>query len=306
MSEKKEKVGFIGLGIMGKPMSKNLLKAGYPLAVFDIVPESVNELVAVGARKATSSREAAAVSDVTITMLPDSAQVEQAVLGGDGVLEGIRPGTVYIDMSSINPLVSQRIYKRIEAKGAHMLDAPVSGSETKAIDGSLAIMVGGKAEIFNRCKRILESMGKNPVLVGDIGAGNLTKLVNQIIVALNIAAFSEAFVLGAKAGLDPEKVFEAIKNGAAGSVMLNQKIPSIMERNFKPGFKIALQRKDLKNALEVARDMDVPLPLTSLVQQELIALTNEGEENNDHSAICHFIERLAKTEIRRGSAKQNQ
>jgi 2-hydroxy-3-oxopropionate reductase len=306
MSEKKEKVGFIGLGIMGKPMSKNLLKAGYPLVVFDIVSESVNELVAAGARKATSSMEAAVVSDVTITMLPDSAQVEQAVLGEDGVLEGIRPGTVYIDMSSINPLVSRRICKRIEAKGAHMLDAPVSGSELKAIDGSLAIMVGGESEIFNRCRKILESMGKNPVLVGDIGAGNLTKLVNQIIVALNIAAFSEAFVLGAKAGLDPEKVFEAIRNGAAGSVMLNQKIPSIMERNFKPGFRIALQRKDLKNALEVARDMDVPLPLTSLVQQELIALTNEGEENNDHSAICHFIERLAKAEIRRGSAKQNQ
>lgn len=295
---KEKKIGFIGLGIMGKPMSKNLLKAGYPLTVHNRSPLPVNELTALGASKAESPKETAQKSDVIITMLPDSPDVEKVILGENGVLEGVKSGTVIIDMSSIAPLVSKKIAAEIEKKGVEMLDAPVSGGESGAIQGTLAIMVGGKEEIFNKHLDILKVMGKSVVRVGDIGAGGFTKLANQIIVAINIAAISEALVLGEKAGLNPEFLYKAIRGGLAGSNVLDSKINNILKRNFKPGFKIKLHRKDLNNVLLTAKDLDIPLPLTSLVQQMMVSLINEGKGEDDHSALINFIENIAKCEVK--------
>jgi len=295
---KEKKIGFIGLGIMGKPMAKNLLEAGYPLTVHNRSPLPVNELTALGALKAESPKETAQKSDVIITMLPDSPDVEKVILGENGVFEGSKSGTVIIDMSSIAPLVSIRIAAEIEKKGVEMLDAPVSGGETGAIQGTLAIMVGGKEEIFNTHLDILKVMGKSVVRVGDIGAGGFTKLANQIIVAINIAAISEALVLGEKAGLNPEFLYKAIRGGLAGSNVLDSKINNILKRNFKPGFKIKLHRKDLNNVLLTAKDLDIPLPITSLVQQMMVSLINEGKGEDDHSALINFIENIAKCEVK--------
>jgi len=293
------KIGFIGLGIMGKPMSKNLLKAGHALVVYDLVAERVEEVAASGAEKGSSARDVAARSEVVITMLPDGPDVEQAVLGPDGVLEGARPGSLVIDMSSINPLVAQKVGAACEARGVDFLDAPVSGGEPKAIDGTLAIMVGGKQEVFDRALPILQAMGSTVTLTGPVGAGNVTKLANQIIVALNIAAMGEALVLATKAGLDPEVVFQAIRGGLAGSAVLNAKAPMVISRNFKPGFRIALHHKDLRNALQAAESLSVPLPLTSLIQQMIVALLNDGKGDLDHSGITLFAEQAAKVEVRR-------
>ena len=215
-----KKIGFVGLGIMGKPMAKNLLKAGYELVVFDINQEAVAEVVAAGAVKAENAKEVAAKSEAVITMLPNSPHVKTAVLGENGVLAGAKPGLILIDMSSIAPLAAQEVAAAVAKQGVEMLDAPVSGGEPKAIDGSLSIMVGGKQEIFDRCVELLSKMGKSVVRCGDIGAGNTTKLANQIIVALNIAALSEALVLATKAGVDPELVFNAIRGGLAGSTVM--------------------------------------------------------------------------------------
>lgn len=295
---KEKKIGFIGLGIMGKPMAKNLLEAGYPLTVHNRNPLPVDELTTLGASKAESPKETAQKSDVIITMLPDSPDVEKVILGENGVIECAKSGTVIIDMSSIAPLVSKRIAAEIEKKGVEMLDAPVSGGETGAIQGTLAIMVGGKKEIFNKHLDILKVMGKSVVRVGDIGAGGFTKLANQIIVAINIAAISEALVLGEKAGLNPEFLYNAIRGGLAGSNVLDSKINNILKRNFKPGFKIKLHRKDLNNVLLTAKELDVPLPLTSLVQQMMVSLINEGKGEDDHSALINFIENIAKCEVK--------
>ena len=294
-----KKVGFIGLGIMGKPMAKNLLKAGYELVVFDINQDAVNEVVAAGAKSAPTSKDVAAQSEVVITMLPNSPHVKAAVLGENGVLEGAKPGLVLIDMSSIAPLASQEIAAAVAKKGVEMLDAPVSGGEPKAIDGSLSIMVGGKKELFDRSTELLSKMGKSVVLCGDVGAGNTTKLANQIIVALNIAAVSEAFVLATKAGVDPELVFNAIRGGLAGSTVMEAKAPMIMAGNFKPGFKIDLHIKDLANAIETGHDVGVPLPLTASVMEILQALKVDGKGQNDHSGIAMYYEKLAKVEARK-------
>jgi len=293
------RIGFIGLGVMGKPMAKNLLKAGYSLFVCKhIDPRPVNELVAAGAQEVVSPKQVAEMSDIVITMLPDSAEVEEVVLGENGLLKGARKGLVIIDMSSIAPSTSRRIAEEAEKRGVEVLDAPVSGGETGAIQGTLAIMVGGKEATFSKCIDILRAMGKSIVRVGDAGAGQVAKLANQIIVALNIAALSEAFVLGAKAGVDPRIMYQAIRTGFAGSNVLDAKISTILERNFKPGFKIRLHHKDLKNALETARELKVPILLTSLVQQVLCTLINEGKGEEDHSAIINFSERLANIEVR--------
>ncbi len=294
-----EKIGFIGLGIMGKPMAKNLLKAGYPLVVFDVVPEPVKELVAAGAKAAKNAREAAQASDVVITMLPNSPHVREAVLGKDGVLEGARPGLLYVDMSSIDPMVAREVEAEVKKKGVVMLDAPVSGGEPKAIDGTLAIMVGGPAAAFERIKPILLKMGASAVLVGDIGSGNVAKLANQIVVALNIAAMSEALVLAAKAGVDAEKVYQAIRGGLAGSTVLDAKAPMVLARNFKPGFRIELHIKDLANALAAAHAVGAPIPLTSQVMEIMQALKVEGREKEDHSSVVHFYEKLAKVEVKK-------
>jgi len=296
------KIGFVGLGIMGKPMSRNLLKAGHSLVVYDVVPGPLAELTEAGATRGESARDTAAKSDVIITMLPDGPDVEAAVLGAGGVLEGARAGSIVVDMSSINPTVSQKVGAACAAKGVEFLDAPVSGGEPKAIDGTLAIMVGGKQEIFDKVSPILQKLGSSVTLTGPVGAGNVTKLANQIMVACNIAAMGEALVLATRAGLDPEVVFNAVKGGLAGSTVLNAKAPMVISRNFKPGFRIRLHQKDLRNALLAAESMKVSLPFTALVQQMLMSLMNEGKGDLDHSAIVNFIESMAGIEVKKSIA----
>ncbi len=292
-------IGFVGLGIMGKPMARNLMKAGHAVTVFDVVTASVDELAAAGASRGESSSDVAAKTDIIITMLPDGPQVEEAVLGPGGVLEGARKGSIVVDMSSISPMVSQKVGAACAEKGVEFLDAPVSGGEPKAIDGTLAIMVGGKKEVFDQVESVLKSLGSSVTLTGAIGAGNVTKLANQIMVACNIAAMGEALVLATKAGLDPEVVFNAVKGGLAGSTVLNAKAPMVIGRNFKPGFRIKLHQKDLRNALLAGESMKVPLPLTSLVQQMLMSLMNDGKGDCDHSAIVNFTEDLAGIEVKK-------
>ena len=293
------KVGFIGLGIMGKPMAKNLVKAGYDLVVFDVVAAAVDELAAAGAAKGASSADVAAQCDVVVTMLPNSPHVKEVVTGAGGVLEGAKPGTIIVDMSSIAPLVAQEVAAAAAEKGVEMLDAPVSGGEPKAIDGTLAIMVGGKQEVFDKVEKMLLVMGGSAVLVGDIGSGNTTKLANQIIVALNIAAVGEAFVLAEKAGVDPEKVFNAIKGGLAGSTVMNAKVPLALEGNFKPGFRIELHIKDLQNAQDTAHGIGVPVPLTSSIMEIMQALKVDGHAGDDHGGVIQFYEKLAQVEVRK-------
>lgn len=293
-----ERIGFIGLGIMGRPMALNLRKAGYELAVFDIDRRATAALISAGAEEASSPAEAAGRSDITITMLPNSPHVREAVLGSGGVLEGAKPGHLLVDMSSIDPGVSRELAKTLAASGISMLDAPVSGGEPKAVDGTLAIMVGGEAGDFERVRPILAAMGSSITHVGGIGSGNVAKLANQMIVALNIAAVGEAMVLARKAGVDPAKVFEAIRGGLAGSTVLEAKMPKILKGDFKPGFRIDLHVKDLQNALDTAHAFDVPVPLSSQALEILHALRNAGEGQDDHCGIIRFYERLARVEVR--------
>jgi len=292
-------IGFIGLGIMGKPMAKRLLRAGYPVTCYNRSLQAVRELVGLGAREGHSSKEVAEQSDVVITMLPNSPQVEQVVLGPDGVIDGAKPGTIVVDMSSIDPTVSRTISQKLAEKGIIMLDAPVSGGEPKAIDGTLSIMVGGPQEAFDRVRDILAAMGSSVVLVGEIGSGNVTKLANQIIVGLNIAAMSEAMVLAVKSGVDPEKVYRAIRGGLAGSNVLDAKVPLVLQGNFKPGFRIELHIKDLANALAAAHEVGVPLPLTSQVMEIMQALKVQGKAKDDHGGVIQFYETLAGVKVRK-------
>ena len=292
-----KRVGFVGLGIMGKPMAKNLLGAGFELMVHSRSRTPVDEVAAHGATAVGSPSAAAAGADAVVTMLPDGPDSELVILGTDGVLAGSSPGSLIIDMSSIAPAVSQRIARACEEKGVDFLDAPVSGGEPMAVSGDLAIMVGGRQEVFDRASPLFEAMGKSWVLCGDYGAGNTTKLANQIIVAANIEAVGEALVLAKKAGLDPQKVFDAIRGGLAGSNVLNAKGPMMISGNFAPGFRIRLHQKDLRNALLTAGELSVPLPVTALVQQMVGSLVNDGKAENDHSSIANFIEGLAKTTI---------
>ena len=293
------KTGFIGLGIMGKPMSKNLLKAGYQLVVCDVNAEAVREVAAAGAETAASPREVAEKCDVIVTMLPNSPHVKTVALGPNGIIEGARPGMILVDMSSIAPGAAKEVAARLAEKGVEMLDAPVSGGEPKAIEGTLSIMVGGKQDIFDRCCEMLGKMGASVVRCGDIGAGNTTKLANQIIVALNIAAMSEALVLGAKAGVNPETIYKAIRGGLAGSTVLDAKAPMALSGNFKPGFRIELHIKDLANAIETGHEVGVPLPLTSQIMEIMQALKVDGKAGNDHSGIIQFYEKLAQIEARK-------
>ena len=282
---------------MGRPMVRNLMKAGYSLTVYDIVGSAVEEMVTEGASGASSAREVAEKAPVVITMVPDSPHSEAAILGEGGVLEGASNGSVVIDMSSIAPGSSQKIAAACEAQGVSFLDAPVSGGEPGAIAGTLAIMVGGKKDVFDAHVELLGVMGASIVLCGDYGAGNTTKLANQIIVAVNIEAVGEALTLASKAGLDPNVVFDAIKGGLAGSNVLNAKGPMMIEGNFQPGFRINLHQKDLRNALLTGQELGVPLPVTGLVQQMIGSLVNDGKGDLDHSAIANFIEDMANTRI---------
>ena len=289
-------IGFIGLGIMGRPMVRNLMKAGNSVTVYDIVGTAVEEMATEGATPASSSREVAEKNPLIITMVPDSADSEAAILGANGVLEGAASGSVVIDMSSIAPASSQKIAAGCEAQGVDFLDAPVSGGEPGAISGTLAIMVGGKKDVYDKYVDVFAPMG-SATFCGDYGAGNTTKLANQIMVAINIAAVGEALVLAKKAGLDPNVVFDAVKGGLAGSNVLNAKGPMMIEGNFNPGFRIRLHQKDLNNALQTARELSVPLPFTALAQQVIGSLMNEGKGDADHSAIANFIEDMAGTKI---------
>lgn len=296
MSEVK-RIGFIGLGIMGKPMASNLLRAGFELTVHSRSSPPVEELVAAGAAAADSPRACAESVDAVVTMLPDSPDSERVILGEKGVLEGASAGTVVVDMSSIAPGVSRAIGAACVSKGVDFLDAPVSGGEPGAVAGTLAIMVGGKQKVFERSAAIFEAVGKSFVLCGDVGAGNTTKLANQIIVAANIEAVGEALVLAKKAGLDPQVVLDAIRGGLAGSNVLNAKGPMMIAGDFEPGFRIRLHQKDLANALLTGKDLGVPLPVTAQVQQMIGALVNHGKGDRDHAAIANFIEEMAATTI---------
>lgn len=292
-------IGFIGLGIMGKPMARNLLKAGYALVVYDLVPAAVQELVAAGAQAGTSPKDVAMRSEVIITMLPNSPHVKTAVLGQNGVIEGLQPGAMVVDMSSIAPSASQELAAALGKKGVPMLDAPVSGGEPKAVNATLAIMVGGPEATFHAVKDILAKMGSSVTHVGAVGSGNVTKLANQMIVALNIAAVAEALVLATKAGVEPERVFQAIRGGLAGSTVMEAKVPMILAGNFQPGFRIELHIKDLMNALDTAHEVGVPIPLTSQVLEFMQALKVDGKAKEDHSGLVQFYEQLAKIQVRK-------
>lgn len=294
-----KKIGFIGLGIMGKPMALNLLSKGYELTVNDLNKEALQALVDAGATAADSAKEVGANSDVIITMLPASHHVQQVVLSEKGVLSGAKKGSIIIDMSSISPVVSQEIAAQAEKQRVDMLDAPVSGGEPKAIDGTLAIMVGGKEEVFEQVKDVLSAMGSEITLVGGNGSGTTAKLANQVIVNLNIAAMSEALVLAAKAGIDVEKMYQAIRGGLAGSAVLDAKVPLILDRNFVAGGRIDINLKDISNVMETAHNIGVPMPLSSHLLEIFHALKVDGKAADDHGGIVQYYEKLANVTVGR-------
>ncbi len=292
-------IGFIGLGIMGKPMSKNLIKAGYQLVVCDINKAAVDELVALGAKSAATPKDVASQVEMLITMLPNSPQVKAVALGKDGIIEGAKPGLLYADMSSIAPLAAREVAAALAQKKVSMLDAPVSGGEPKAIDGTLSVMVGGDKAVFDKCEPVLKAMAGSVVLTGDVGAGNVTKLANQIVVALNIAAMSEALVLATKTGVEPNLVYQAIRGGLAGSTVLDAKAPLVMDRKFNPGFRIDLHIKDLQNVMDTAHEVGVPLPLSAAVMEMMMAMRVDGMGGLDHGALIRHYEKLAQVEVKR-------
>ncbi|MBC78283.1 MAG: 2-hydroxy-3-oxopropionate reductase [Chloroflexi bacterium] len=294
-----EKIAFVGLGIMGKPMAKNLMEAGYELYVYDLFPDPVSELEKEGATGCKSAAEASSNANITVTMVQDGPQAESAILGEGGVADGASKGHLVVDMSSIAPGVSQRIGKGCSEKGINFLDAPVSGGEPFAISGDLAIMVGGAADDFEQAKPLFDILGKSAILCGEHGAGQITKLANQICVGANIHALAEALALAAKAGVNPETVYKAIQGGLAGSNVINAKAPMMVDRNFEPGFRIELHYKDINNAMEAARDLNIPLQVTANLQQVLTSLVTKGEGKSDHSAIAKHVEELADVEIKK-------
>ncbi|MDR3258775.1 MAG: 2-hydroxy-3-oxopropionate reductase [Fusobacteriaceae bacterium] len=293
------KIGFIGLGIMGKPMSKNLVKAGHELLVYDFNKTAVAELTALGAKTVENSAKVAKECDVIIIMVPNSPHVRAVALGEGGIIEGAKAGTVVIDMSSIDPVESKLIGEELAKKGIEMLDAPVSGGEPKAIDGTLSVMVGGKKENFDKFYDVLKTMAGSVVYVGTLGAGNIAKLANQIVVAVNIAAVSEALALATKLGADPELVYQAIRGGLAGSTVMDAKVPMILDRNFKPGFRIELHIKDLNNALNAGHAVSSPLPLTGQLMEIMQGLKADGFDKEDHSSIVKYYEKIANVTVKK-------
>lgn len=294
-----KKVAFIGLGIMGKPMALNLLKAGYEVYAYTLEQPVLDEVSRAGVNVCKSSAEAATNAPIAIVMVPNGPQSKQAILEAGGVLEGIATGGLVIDMSSIAPGVSQEIARACTAKGVNFLDAPVSGGEPGAIAGELAIMVGGNQDDFERASPLFEILGKSYVLCGDYGAGNTTKLANQVIVAANIYALGEALVLATRAGVDPETVFNAIKGGLAGSTVMNTKAPMMVARNFNPGFRIELHNKDINNAVDTANDLGLSLELTTMLQNVLADLLEKGDGGLDHSGIVRYIERATGVTVQK-------
>lgn len=306
-----KKVGFIGLGLMGKPMAKNLLKAGYHVTVKSRSPGPVEELVAEGAVAAKTPREVAESSDVVITMLPNSPEVQEVCLGFGGIAESAgEPDTptrhaplVVVDMSTISPQVSIEIGQKLHEVGIEFLEAPVSGGDVGAIKGTLSIMAGGSQRVFDRVKPLFDVLGKSAILVGGPGAGQTTKLANNIICATTIEAVSEAFVLGMKAGVDPEKMFQAIRGGAAACWSMDMKVPKIVVRDFKPGFMVKLHLKDLNLALDAGEQLGVPLPVTKIVREMLKELNDTGHGDEDNGALVKVLEHGAQTEVHRVSGE---
>lgn len=291
------KVGFIGLGIMGRPMAKNLIKAGYELTVWNRSRPGIDELVKAGAAAGESAADVARKTDVVITMLPDSPDVEQVILGANGVIEGASPGMTVIDMSTISPKVTREIASTLEERGISMLDAPVSGGDTGAAAGTLSIMVGGEREVFQRHRPLFEAMGKNIVYAGANGMGQTFKLCNQTVAALNIMSMCEGLVLAAKAGADLDTVIEAVGAGAAGSWMMTNLAPKVADRDYAPGFMVRLQQKDLRLVLELARELDLPMPGVALANQLFRVVEASGEGDLGTQALIKAYERLAGTDV---------
>lgn len=291
------RIGFVGLGIMGQPMARNLMKAGHELVVYTRKQEVIDSFVKDGAIGAKSNKEVGELADLVILMLPNSPNCEDALFSPGGIAEGLSAGKAVIDMSSINPVESQKFAKRLAELGVEFLDAPVSGGEPKAIDGTLAVMVGGNKEVFDKYKEVLDVMASSVVHVGEVGAGNTTKLANQIVVALNIAAVSEAFTLAKKAGVDPNAVYQAIRGGLAGSTVMDAKGTMMLERNFNPGFRIDLHIKDLQNALDTSHTVGVSLPLTSGIMEIMQALKIDGCGSDDHSGIVKYYEKINNLKV---------
>jgi 2-hydroxy-3-oxopropionate reductase len=292
-----ERVGFVGLGIMGKPMATNLMDAGYKLTVHNRSPEKANELGEAGASVANSPKEVAENADIIITMLPDSPQVSEVVAGEEGVLEGITEGSLIVDMSTISPVVTEELSEAVKEKGASMLDAPVSGGDVGAIEGTLSIMVGGEQADFHRAKPLFEAMGKTITHVGPVGAGQVTKAANQVVVALTIEAVCEALVLGSAGGVAPEKILEVLSGGLAGNKVMEVKREKFLSHRFDPGFRSELHHKDLGIALAAGREYGVVLPVTAVVDQMLLAMRKKGWGGEDHSALLRVIEDLSQHEI---------
>jgi 2-hydroxy-3-oxopropionate reductase len=292
-----EKIGFIGLGLMGQPMARNLMKAGHQLVVYNIPADRAEELGGEGATVAANSRDVAAQSDIIITMLPDSPDVAKVVSGENGVLEGIKAGALWIDMSSISPVVAQQLAEKVREKGAAALDAPVSGGDVGAINGTLSIMVGGADSDFARAKPLFEVMGKTIVHVGANGAGQVTKAANQVVVALVIGAVSEALLLGSKGGVAPDKILDVLGGGLAGNKVMEVKREKFLTHNFTPGFRAELHHKDLGIALSAAREWGVTLPLTAVVDQMFLAMRKKGWGKEDHSGLLRVIEDMSDYQV---------
>ncbi|MDL2209646.1 2-hydroxy-3-oxopropionate reductase [Desulfovibrio sp. OttesenSCG-928-O18] len=294
-------VGFIGLGIMGKPMVRNLLKAGHEVVCYNRSKAAVDEMVKAGAKGVSSIAEVAKACRLIITMLPNSPQVAEVALGPGGIADNAAAGTLLVDMSSIAPLAAREIHAKLAEKKIRMLDAPVSGGEPKAVDGTLSVMIGGAQADFDEALPVLKAMAASVVRVGEIGAGNIAKLANQVVVAVNIAGLAEALTLAAKAGADPELVFQAIRGGLAGSTVMDAKAPMMLDRNVKPGFKIDLHVKDLGNVIETGHGVGVPLPLAASVMEMMQALKVDGLGDADHSALVRYYEKLSNSEVKRGN-----
>ena len=291
------KVGFIGLGIMGMPMARNLIKAGFEVIVYNRTASKADKMVSEGAKKASSPKDVASQCPAVITIVSDTPDVESVILGENGVIEGIKPDSVVIDMSTISPQATQKIATRLREKGGHLLDAPVSGGEGGAIAGTLSIMVGGDPKVFERCQPILRAMGKNIIHVGGNGMGQTVKLMNQILVAGNLNAVVEALVFAQKSGVNLEKATSAVSGGAAGSWQLSNLAPRIYKRDFEPGFMIDLMQKDLKLVMEAAAAAKTPLPVTSLVHQMFLSLQSAGEGKSGTQALVKALERVAGVEV---------
>lgn len=291
------KVGFIGLGIMGRPMTLNLLKAGIDLTVYDISEKAVKVLQEAGAKVAKSPKELAANADIVITMVPNAPIVKALLEGDDGILAGLNENSIVIDMSSVSPVDSKNFAQMVEAKNCKFLDSPVSGGEPGAINATLAFMIGGDEAVVEKARPVFEAMGTSITVVGPNGSGSVAKLANQIMVNLNIAAVSEALVLATKAGADPQKVYEAVRGGLAGSTVLDAKAPMMISRNFKPGGTLAINLKDITNVMATADALSVPLVLTAQLKEIMHSLKATGHIMDDHSGIVQYYEKIADVTV---------